>query len=159
MSDKVSTWLWCDGTAEEQAQFYTSLIPDSRIVGRTTAAADNPSNQAGDVMTVEFELGGRSFFALNGGPHFTFTEAISLQIECEDQAEVDRYWEALSSHPDAEQCGWVKDRWGLSWQIVPTVLAELMADPDIEKAARVTKAMLQMKKLDIAALEAAASAR
>lgn len=154
--DKVTTWLWCDGTAEEQAQFYTELIPESRIVRKVDAAAGDPSGPAGRVLWVEFQLSGRTFIALNGGPGFPYTEAISLHIDCDDQAEVDRYWEALSARPEAEQCGWVKDRWGLSWQIVPKRLNELMSDPDREKAARVTSAMLQMKKLDISTLEAAA---
>lgn len=106
--DKVSTWLWRDGTAEEMAGFYSDLLPNSRIVEIVRAPADFPSGKAGDVLTVEFELSGRTFVGLNGGPHFTFNEAVSLQIECDDQAEVDRYWEALSAHPEAEQCGWAR---------------------------------------------------
>jgi len=156
--DKVSTWLWCDGTAEEMAEFYTGLIPGSRIVEIVRAPGDYPSGKAGSVLTVEFELAGRTFFGLNGGPHFTYNEAISLQIDCADQAEVDRYWDALSAHPEAEQCGWVKDRYGLSWQIVPRRMTELMADPDRAKAGRAMAAMMTMKKLDVAALEKAANA-
>ena len=155
--DKVSTWLWCDGTAEEMAVFYTSLIPDSRIVEIVRSPADYPSGKAGDVLTVEFELAGRTFVGLNGGPGFKYSEAISLQIECEDQAEVDRYWAALSAHPENEQCGWVKDRFGLSWQIVPRRMNELLADPDRAKAARAMGAMMTRKKLARAALEAAAA--
>ena len=156
--DKVSTWLWCDGTAEAMAAFYTELIPDSRIVEIVRSPVDYPSGKAGDVLTVEFELAGRTFAGLNGGPDFKYSEAISLQIECEGQAEVDRYWAALSAYPENEQCGWVKDRFGLSWQIVPKRMNELLADPDRAKAARAMAAMMTMKKLDIAALEAAAGA-
>jgi predicted 3-demethylubiquinone-9 3-methyltransferase (glyoxalase superfamily) len=154
--DKVSTWLWCDGTAEDMAKFYTGLIPDSKIVDVMRAPADHPSGKAGDVLTVEFTLGGRSFVALNGGPLFKFNEAISLHVACEDQAEVDRYWSALSVDPEHEQCGWLKDRYGLSWQIVPKRLDQLLADPDPDRARRAMEAMLEMKKLDIAALERAA---
>lgn len=156
--DKVSTWLWCDGTAEAMAAFYTELIPDSRIVEIVRSPVDYPSGKAGHVLTVEFELAGRTFVGLNGGPDFKYSEAISLQIECEGQAEVDRYWAALSAHPENEQCGWAKDRFGLSWQIVPKRMNELLADPDRAKAARAMAAMMTMKKLDIAALEAAAGA-
>ena len=154
--DKVSTWLWCDGTAEEMAVFYTSLIPDSRIVEIVRSPADYPSGKAGDVLLVEFTIGGSRYTALNGGPYFTFNEAVSLQIECEDQAEVDRLWAALSAVPESEQCGWVKDRWGLSWQIVPRRLTELLSDKDPAVVQRVFAAMMQMKKLDVAGLEAAA---
>jgi predicted 3-demethylubiquinone-9 3-methyltransferase (glyoxalase superfamily) len=155
--DKVSTWLWCDGTAEEMAGFYTGLIPDSRIVEIVRAPGDYPAGKTGDVLTVEFELAGRTFVGLNGGPYATFNEAISLQIDCADQAEVDRYWDALSAHPEAEQCGWVKDRYGLSWQIVPRRMTELLADPDRARAGRAMAAMMEMKKLDVAALEKAAN--
>ncbi len=156
--DKVSICLWFDGHAEEAAKFYTNLIPDSRIEQTTRAPSDYPSGRQGEVLTVAFTLGQRNFLALNGGPEFRFTEAVSLSIDCADQAEVDRYWEALSAHPANEQCGWVKDRFGLSWQIVPRVLPKLLADPDRAKAQRVMKAMMEMKKLDVAALERAASA-
>ena len=155
--DKISTFLWFDGQAEQAATFYTSLFPDSRIDGITRAPADYPSGKRGDVLTVEFTLAGRSFHALNGGPQFKFTEAISLSIDCADQAEVDRYWSALSAHPENEQCGWVKDRFGLSWQVVPSALPKLLADPDGAKAKRVMEAMMKMKKIDIAALQRAAA--
>lgn len=156
--DKISTWLWCDGTAEAMAAFYTGIFPDSRIVATTRGPADNPGGgKAGDVLTVEFTLAGRTFVCLEGGPAFTYNEAISLQVQCADQAEVDRYWDALSAHPENEQCGWLKDRFGLSWQIVPTRLAELLADPDRAKAKRAMDAMLAMKKIDIAAIERAAA--
>lgn len=122
------------------------------------AAADYPSGKKGDVLTIEFTLMGRPFTALNGGPYFKFNEAVSLQVPCKDQAEVDRYWKALSAVPASEQCGWVKDKYGLSWQVVPVRLYELLADPDRKKAGRVMEAMLEMKKLDIAALEKAAKA-
>ncbi len=153
--DKVKPWLWCDGNAEELATFYTSLIPGSEILDVARAPSDYPSGKAGNVLTVTFTLAGRTVCALNGGPHFRFNEAISFAIDCEDQAEVDRYWEALSAHPQNEQCGWVKDRYGLSWQIVPKALGRLLADPDRDRAKRVMQAMLKMKKLDVAALEAA----
>ncbi|KGM51126.1 3-demethylubiquinone-9 3-methyltransferase [Lysobacter concretionis Ko07 = DSM 16239] len=154
--DKVSTWLWCNRDAEAMAAFYTGLIPDSRIVEVVRSPADYPNGKAGDVLTVEFTLAGRSFCALNGGPEFTFSEAISLQISCEDQAEVDRYWHALSAHPGNEQCGWVKDRYGLSWQIVPRRLTQLIADRDRARSKRVMEAMMSMKKIDLAELERAA---
>lgn len=155
---KVTPCLWFDGTAEEAAGFYTSLLPDSRVDRVVRAAADTPSGKAGDVLVVEFTLGGRRFTGLNGGPHFKFNEAVSFQIACEDQAEADRLTEALSAVPQAEQCGWVKDRYGLSWQIVPTRVMQLLTDPDAARARRATEAMLQMKRLDIAAIERAANA-
>ena len=153
--DKISPCLWCNNNAEEMARFYTELIPDSRINRTVLSPADNPSVKEGDVLTVEFTLAGIDYTALNGGPFFKFNEAISLQLLCEDQAEVDRYWKALSAQPEAEQCGWVKDRFGVSWQIVPKRLNELIAGPDRARAKRVMEVMLEMKKLDIAALEAA----
>ena len=153
--DKVSTWLWSDYKAEETAAFYTGLVPDSRIVEVARAQSDNPSTKEGEVVSVEFTLAGRSFGLINGGPGFPFTEAASIQVLCDDQAEVDRLWTALSVDPKAEQCGWLKDRYGLSWQIVPKRLNELLAGPDKARAKRVNEAMLKMKKLDIAALEAA----
>jgi predicted 3-demethylubiquinone-9 3-methyltransferase (glyoxalase superfamily) len=119
--------------------------------------ADTPSGKAGDVLIVEFTLAGRKFTGLNGGLHFQFNEAVSFQIACEDQAEVDRLTDALSAVPEAEQCGWVKDRYGLSWQIVPTALTRLLGDPDPERAKRAMEAMLQMKRIDIAAVERAAN--
>ncbi|MGQ0797010.1 MAG: VOC family protein [Methanobacteriota archaeon] len=153
--ESIVPCLWFDGRAEEAAKFYVSLFPDSRIDSVHKAPADFPSGKKGDVLAVDFTLIGRKFSGLNGGPIFKFNEAVSFTIPCESQAEVDRYWEALSAVPEAEQCGWVKDRYGLSWQIVPTVLYRLMADPDRTKAGRVMEAMLKMKKLDIKALRRA----
>ena len=152
----ITPCLWFDGQAEEAAKFYVSLFPDSLIDKVVKAPADFPSGKKGDVLVVDFTLMGRKFSGLNGGPYFKFNEAVSFTIPCENQAEVDRYWKALSTVPESEQCGWVKDRYGLSWQIVPTMLYRLLADPDRAKAGRVMEAMLRMKKLDIAALERAA---
>ena len=155
-AEKIAPCLWFDGQAEEAAELYVSLLPDSRIDGVHRAPADYPSGKAGDVLTVTFTLAGRPFTALNGGPHFRFNEAVSFQIHCDDQAEVDRLTQALSADPAAEQCGWVKDRFGLSWQIVPRRLLELMEDPDPDRARRTMEAMLTMKRIDIAAVERAA---
>ncbi|MDP1027413.1 VOC family protein [Sphingomonas sp. KR1UV-12] len=155
--DKVTTWLWCDGTAEEMARLYTGLIPDSRIGDVVRAPAENPAVGLGKVLTVGFTLGGRSFVAMNGGPGHGFSEAMSLQLSCADQAEVDRYWDALTADGGkAVQCGWLKDRFGVSWQIVPDRLAQLMADSDRARAGRAMRAMMTMVKIDIAAIEAAA---
>lgn len=148
--------LWFDGKAEEAAAFYTSLIPNSRIDAVNRAPADFPSGKKGDVLTVQFTLDGKPFTGLNGGPHFQFNEAISIQIMVDDQAEADRLTDALSTVPDAEICGWLKDKYGLSWQIVPRRLIELMADSDSGRAARAMEAMLSMKRIDIAAVERAA---
>ncbi|MFD0273916.1 VOC family protein [Kitasatospora sp. NPDC127111] len=146
---KISTFLWYDDQAEEAAAFYTSLFPNSRITGTTHYGEVGPG-EAGSVMTVEFELDGRRFTALNGGPEFTFTEAVSLQVDCEDQQEVDRLWAGLTAGGGEEgPCGWLKDRFGLSWQVTPHVLLELIADPDRAKADRVMAAMLRMGKLEI----------
>lgn len=156
-TDKVTTWLWCDGTAEEMAHFYTGLIPDSHVVSVERSPADNPSTPEGGVLFVHFRLAGRDFFCLNGGPTFQLTEAVSLQVLCDDQAEVDRYWEALTADGgEPSQCGWLKDRWGLSWQIVPRRMNELLGDPDPDRARRAMEAMLEMGKLDVAELERAA---
>jgi predicted 3-demethylubiquinone-9 3-methyltransferase (glyoxalase superfamily) len=155
--EKISPCLWFDGQAEEAARFYVSLVPDSRIDEVVRSPADNPSMRAGGVLTVVFTLGGRRFVGLNGGPDFKFNEAVSFQIHCEDQSEVDRLTQALSAHPEAEQCGWVKDRFGLSWQIVPRRLSELLSSPDAAKARRAMEAMLKMKRIDIAAIERAAA--
>lgn len=153
--DKVSTWLLCDGDAEERARFYTALIPGSAIVDTMRAPTDNPSGPSGAVLTVEFTLAGRSFVTLNG-PAIAPTEAVSLQVACADQAEVDRYWDALVADGGAEsRCGWCRDRWGMSWQIAPTRLLELMRDPDAGPAAM--QAMLKMRRIDLAALERAIS--
>lgn len=153
---KIIPCLWFDKQAEEAVRYYVSLLPDSRIEEIQTASADYPSGKAGDVLLVEFTLAGSRYTALNGGPEFTFNEAISLQIECDDQIEVDRLSNALSAVPEAEQCGWVKDRWGLSWQIVPRVLTQLLSEGSPEVRQRVFAAMMQMKRLDVAGIEAAA---
>src|SRR3989449_850939 len=147
--------LWFDRQAEEAARFYVSLFPDSHVDKVVEAPADFPSGKKGDVLSVDFTLMGRKFSGLNGGPYFKFNEAVSFTVPCESQAEVDRYWNALSAVPEAEQCGWVKDRYGLSWQIVPSMLYGLLADPDRKKAGRVMEVMLKMKKLDIKTLQQA----
>jgi predicted 3-demethylubiquinone-9 3-methyltransferase (glyoxalase superfamily) len=147
--------LWFDTEAEEAADFYTSVFKDSRVT-RTTHFGEAGPREAGMVMTVEFELQGQRFVAINGGPEFKFTEALSLEIACESQDEVDYYWERLSEGGEEGPCGWLKDRYGLSWQVVPTVLNELVSDPDRQRADRAMAAMLQMGKLDIAALQKAA---
>ncbi len=148
--------LWFDTEGEEAARFYVSVFPNSRIVGIARYGEAGPREQ-GTVMVVSFELDGRPFTALNGGPQFRFTEAVSFQIECADQAEVDRYWETLSEGGEQGACGWLKDRFGLSWQIVPARLTELLRDPDTARAQRVMAAMLGMGKIEIADLEAAAA--
>jgi predicted 3-demethylubiquinone-9 3-methyltransferase (glyoxalase superfamily) len=158
MSDKITPCLWFDTEGEEAARFYCSLVPNSRITDTQRYGEAGPGT-AGSVMTVGFELDGRPYLALNGGPDFRFNEAVSFQISCEDQAEVDRYWDALTADGGEEgPCGWLKDRWGLSWQIVPTALPRLLADPDPDRAQRAMKAMFGMKRLDIAALREAADA-
>ena len=155
---KITPCLWFDGNAEEAARFYIDLFPDSRIDSVLRSPADNPAMAKGDVLMVAFTLAGRPFTGLNGGPEFHFTEAVSFQIDCADQAEVDRYWNALIADGGSEsQCGWCKDRFGLSWQVVPRRLLELFSSPDRAAAERAMEAMLGMKKLDIAALEAAAN--
>ncbi|RCW45314.1 putative 3-demethylubiquinone-9 3-methyltransferase (glyoxalase superfamily) [Halopolyspora algeriensis] len=146
--------LWFDTQGEEAANFYTGVFPNSRILDVTRYGEAGPGPE-GSVMTVTFELDGRRFVALNGGPHFTFTEAVSFQVDCETQEEVDYFWSKLSEGGEEIQCGWLKDRYGLSWQIVPTVLHELIGDPDPEKSRRVVTAMLGMIKLDIAELRRA----
>jgi predicted 3-demethylubiquinone-9 3-methyltransferase (glyoxalase superfamily) len=155
MTTKIKPCLWFDGQAEEAADFYVSLLPDSRIDGVHRAPADFPGGKAGDPLTVEFTFAGQSFVGLNGGPYFKFNEAVSFQIFTDDQAETDRLTDALSAVPEAEQCGWVKDRFGLSWQITPRVLIQRLGDPDPARAKRVMEAMLQMKRIDIAAIERA----
>jgi predicted 3-demethylubiquinone-9 3-methyltransferase (glyoxalase superfamily) len=152
---KITPFLWFDTQAEEAANFYTSIFKDSKIltVSRYGDAGPGPK---GSAMTVSFQLEGQQFLALNGGPHFKFTEAISLLVNCESQQEVDELWSKLTSGGGSEsQCGWLKDKFGLSWQIVPTALGRMMSDADPQKAKRTVEAMLQMKKLDIAALERA----
>ena len=153
--DRITPCLWFDTEALDAAAFYTSVFPNSRIVDVSHYGSAGPRPD-GMVMEVEFELDGRSFLALNGGPDFRFTEAISLQADCKDQAEVDRLWETLSEGGEEGPCGWLKDRYGVSWQIVPSRMYELIADPDPERAQRAVAAMLQMGKLDIAELERAA---
>jgi len=155
----ITPCLWFDGNAEEAARFYTSLLPDSRIDKLHRAPANYPSGKTGDVLTVEFTLMGRPFVGLNGGPHFKFNEAVSLQIPVETQAEIERLTNALSAVPEAEQCGWVKDRYGLSWQIVPHQLLTLLGDTNPARAQRAFESMMQMKRIDIAALERAAESR
>jgi predicted 3-demethylubiquinone-9 3-methyltransferase (glyoxalase superfamily) len=154
---KITPCLWFDTEGEEAANFYTSLFPNSRIreVARYGSAGPRPE---GTVMTVSFELDGQEFLALNGGPDFTFNEAISFQVSCESQEDVDRYWSALSEGGEEGPCGWLKDRFGLSWQIVPARLTELLGDPDRDKSQRVMQAMLKMKKIEIPELERAAEA-
>ncbi|MBL8587767.1 MAG: VOC family protein [Methylobacteriaceae bacterium] len=153
----ITPCLWFDGVAEQAARFYASVIPDSRVDAVHRAPSDYPSGRAGQVLTVEFTLMGRPFLALNGGPYFKFNEAISLQIPVETQAEVIRLSDALSAVPEAEQCGWVKDRYGLSWQIVPVQLTRLITDPDVSRARRAFDVMMTMKRIDIEALERAVS--
>jgi predicted 3-demethylubiquinone-9 3-methyltransferase (glyoxalase superfamily) len=153
---KIRPCLWFDGQAEEAAGFYVSLLPDSRIDSVMRAPADNPGTPAGAVLTVEFTLAGQGFIGLNGGPQFPFTEAVSLSIDCEDQAEVDRLWDAIVAGGGTPvQCGWIKDRFGLSWQIVPRILPALLAGPDREGAARAMQAMMKMVKIDAAEIERA----
>ena len=154
--EKITTCLWFDRNAEEAARFYVGLFPDSEISEIVRSPGDYPNGKAGDVLLVLFTLGGRRFSGLNGGPKFRFSEAISMSIDCADQAEVDRYWAALSAHPENEQCGWVKDKFGLSWQIVPRAMLRLLSDKDPAKRKRVFAAMMNMKKLDVATLERAA---
>jgi predicted 3-demethylubiquinone-9 3-methyltransferase (glyoxalase superfamily) len=156
--NSFTTCLWFDTEGEAAANFYTSIFKDSRIgrVSRYTEAGPGP---AGSAMVVEFELNGQKFIALNGGPaNARFTEAISFQVPCADQAEVDYYWERLSDGGQEDACGWVKDRYGLSWQVVPTALTEMLSDPDPAKVRRAMEAMFTMRKLDIAALQKAYAA-
>ena len=160
MHTKISPCLWFDSEAEDAARFYTAIFKDSKIVAisrYSETGQEIHGKPPGSVLTVAFELNGQSFTALNGGPLFKFNEAVSFQIECVTQEEVDYYWERLSEagDPKAQQCGWLKDKFGLSWQIVPKVLPELLTDPDTAKSQRAFQAMLQMKKLDIAGLQRA----
>ena len=155
MQQKIVPNLWFDTEAEQAAEFYVGVFENSRIVNVTHYTEAGPRD-AGMAMTVEFELDGQRFIGINGGPEFTFSAAISFQIECADQEEVDYYWDKLSEGGEEGQCGWLKDRYGLSWQVVPTGMEELFADPDKERAERAMKAMLGMRKLDVAALRAAA---
>jgi predicted 3-demethylubiquinone-9 3-methyltransferase (glyoxalase superfamily) len=156
---KIVPHLWFADKAIEAANFYTSLFPDSRVEEVTAAPAESPSGPPGSVQIVEFTLAGQSFMAMNAGPMDPFNHAISFIVNCDDQAEVDRLWDALGKGGTIEQCGWLKDRYGVSWQIVPTVLGEMMKDKDRTRAKRVMEAMLQMKKIEIAGLEKAYAGR
>ena len=156
---KLFPCLWFDGDAEEAARFYVGLLPDSHLDTVRRSPAETPSGPAGMVLTVNFTLAGQRFQALNGGPDFTFNEAVSFAIDCADQVEVDRLWDALTADGgEPGPCGWLKDRFGLSWQIVPHRLDELLNDPDPERARRAMEAMLTMGKLEVAELEKAADA-
>jgi predicted 3-demethylubiquinone-9 3-methyltransferase (glyoxalase superfamily) len=153
---KITPNLWFDGNAEEAAEFWTRIFPNSRIDRVYRSPADYPNGRKGDVITVDFTLDGQPFTGINGGPDFTFDEAISFLIDCKDQAEVDRYWEALTAGGgEPGPCGWLKDRFGVSWQVVPHRLDELLNSDDRDGAQRAMEAMLQMGKLDVAELEAA----
>ena len=160
VSQRIAPCLWFDNQAEEAARFYTSIFPNSRILHTSyygKAGYEIHRRPEGSVMTVAFELDGQPFTALNGGPLFKFNEAISFEISCDAQEEVDAYWQKLGAggDPRAQQCGWLKDQYGVSWQVVPRVVTEMILDPDREKSGRAMEAMLKMKKLDIAALERA----
>jgi predicted 3-demethylubiquinone-9 3-methyltransferase (glyoxalase superfamily) len=154
---KIAPCLWFDGEAEEAAKLYVSLLPNSCIDHVQKNVTDSPAGKVGSVLIVKFTLAGQRFLALNGGTRFEYTHAISFQVDCADQAEVDRLWDGLSDGGSTERCGWLRDRYGVSWQIVPSVLPQLLSDPDPAKAQRVMQAMLQMVKLDIAGLQAAHS--
>jgi predicted 3-demethylubiquinone-9 3-methyltransferase (glyoxalase superfamily) len=153
---EITPCLWFDTEGEEAAEFYTSVFPSSKILDVARYGEAGPRAE-GTVMTVSFELDGTKFTALNGGPQFTFNEAISFQVSCETQEEVDAFWSKLSEGGEEGPCGWLKDRYGVSWQIVPTALPELLSDPDRERSQRVMRAMLSMKKIEIDALERAAA--
>ena len=158
MPNKITTCIWSNHTAQEQADFYVTLLPDGRVTRTQRTPADTPSQKAGDVIVVEFHLGGNDYVLLNGGPIFPQTEAVSFMILTEDQAETDRLWNAIVGNGGQESmCGWCKDKWGVSWQITPRRLLELNYDnPDPASAKRAMEAMMTMKKIDIAAVEAAA---
>jgi predicted 3-demethylubiquinone-9 3-methyltransferase (glyoxalase superfamily) len=151
---KITTFLWYDDKAEEAVNHYLRIFPDSKI-NRVLRYTEGGMGPAGSVMTIDFELAGQEFTALNGGPHFQFTEAISLVVNCNSQEEVDHYWNRLLEGGRESQCGWLKDKFGLSWQIVPTMLIDMLADNDSARVARVTQAMLKMVKLDLKKLQAA----
>ena len=155
---KITPFLWFDGQAEEAAEFYVSVFPNSKVLNVLRYGQAGPG-PAGSVMTVEFELEGMKFIALNAGPQFKFTEAISFFVNCQTQEEVDEYWEKLTAGGQVIECGWLKDKFGLAWQIVPTVLLKLLGDPDPAKSQRVMKAMMKMKKLDIAGIQRAAEGK
>ncbi len=152
----IAPCLWFDGKAEAAAKFYISIFPNSHIDSLNRAPADNPSTKAGEVLTVDFTLDGHRFIGLNGGPDFPFTEAISFHVDCADQAEVDRFWEDLiADGGEGGACGWLKDRFGVSWQVVPRQLTEMLSSDDGDAAARAMEAMLTMQKIDIAQLKRA----
>jgi predicted 3-demethylubiquinone-9 3-methyltransferase (glyoxalase superfamily) len=151
---KITPFLWFDAQAEEAANFYVSIFKNSKILNISRYGEAGPGPKGG-VMTVQFVLDGQEFIALNGGPHFRFTEAISFSVDCKTQAEVDEFWEKLSHGGEQGPCGWLKDKYGLSWQINPTVLGQMLDDPDPQKSKRVMEAMLKMKKIDIAGLKKA----
>jgi predicted 3-demethylubiquinone-9 3-methyltransferase (glyoxalase superfamily) len=155
MPERITPNLWFDTESEEAAEFYTGIFPNSRIVNVTHYTEGAP-REAGMVMTVEFELDGNRFVGINGGSEFKFSEAISFEIVCKDQEEIDYYWERLTDGGEEVQCGWLRDRYGLSWQVVPTGMEELFADPDKTRAERAMKAMLGMVKIDVAELRRAA---
>jgi predicted 3-demethylubiquinone-9 3-methyltransferase (glyoxalase superfamily) len=151
---KITPFLWFDGRAEEAVNFYTAIFPNSKIVSMMRYGEAGPGPK-GSVMSATFELQGQEFIALNGGPMFTFSPAISFFVHCETQEEVDKFWEKLAEGGEKQRCGWLRDKFGVSWQIVPTVLGQLLQDKDAEKSKRVMNAMLQMEKLDIAGLKRA----
>jgi predicted 3-demethylubiquinone-9 3-methyltransferase (glyoxalase superfamily) len=153
----VTPFLWFDDDAEAAITFYTTLVPDSEVVS-VSRYPDEVPTLGGKVMHAHFRLAGRDYYAMDAGPQFPFTEAVSLYVACSDQAEVDRYWTALTEGGEEQPCGWLKDRWGLSWQIIPDRLMELIGDPDPDRAHRATQAMLAMRKIDLAAVEAAVAA-
>jgi predicted 3-demethylubiquinone-9 3-methyltransferase (glyoxalase superfamily) len=162
LAHTIAPCLWFDDRGEEAAEFYTAIFPNSKIVAVTRygeAGQEIHGKQPGSVMTVEFVLNGQPFTALNGGPHFRFNEAVSFQVVCDTQAEIDHYWERLSAggDPKAQQCGWLKDRFGVSWQVVPHGMAEMLKDPAAEGAKRAMAAVLKMKKIDLAALRKASA--
>lgn len=160
MSQKITPCLWYDGDAEEAANLYVSVFKGGKITNVSRSPADNPSMKEGAVLMVTFELFGQPFLGLNGGPAFKFTEAVSMMVECADQAEVDTYWNALTADGGQESmCGWLKDKFGMSWQITPKRLMEVMSDSDPGRARRAMEAMLEMRKIDIATIEAAADSR
>jgi predicted 3-demethylubiquinone-9 3-methyltransferase (glyoxalase superfamily) len=156
--NKMAICLWMDGTAEEAANFYTSVFKDSKILSGAKFGEEGQEitgGEPGSVMTVEFEINGMQFLALNGGPQFKPNEAVSIMVHCDTQEEINEYWEKLSAHPESEQCGWLKDKYGVSWQIIPSAMNDIIDGPDTKKAQAAVGAMLQMKKLDIAALQRA----
>lgn len=154
LKQKIRPFLWFDGKAEQAVELYTSLFEDSKVL-HVQRSGGGGTGAKGSVFSIEFQLAGLRFTALNGGPQFQFSEAMSLFVECETQAEVDRLWEKLLEGGRAQQCGWLKDRFGVSWQIIPSALGRLMSDPDPEKAQRVVQAMMGMVKIEIAGLERA----